>query len=162
MTWPGPPRWRPAPALSASSSLFRIITGHCASQISIGVTLLLCGKAIGTRPSMSRIEPRPPCGSTWTLNSPCSGVRPLTLKGQMLPEPAWACSPKAGQSAPNSTWLMLLVVLARALTGWGKVVLRIEPSGALTWIGRNRPSLLGIVGTSAHLKGYMLLLKVTL
>ena len=50
---------------------------------------------------------------------------------------------------------MLFVVFARALTGCGCVVLSRQPSGAITWTAANRPSLLGMLGTSVHLKGYI-------
>jgi hypothetical protein len=162
IVWPGPPRRRPAPPERGRSALRVIMTGHCDSQISTGVTALLWGKAIGTMPSRSRMAPRPPCGRTCTLKAPCSRVTPLTLNGQMLPEPAWPCSPSTGQRAPKSTWLMLLVVLARALTGWGCVVFRMLPSGASTRTGANSPSLFGTPGTRAHLKGYIVDERVVL
>jgi hypothetical protein len=73
----------------------------------------------------------------------------------MPPPLAWTFSPKIGQSAPKRTWLMLFVVLARAFTGAGNVAFRMLPSGALTWMGRKRPSLFGVSGASAHLNGYI-------
>ena len=155
MTWPTPPRWRPGPPLSAQSSLRWKSTGASVSRISHGVIVLFSGYETGTIPSSVGIPPRPPCGSMSTRYVPRSGSRPMSTSGQIPPPLAWTFSPKIGQSAPNSTWLMLFVVFARALTGAGKVALRMLPSGAVTWIGRNRPSLFGVSGASAHLNGYM-------
>ena len=75
------------------------------------------------------------------------------MNGQIEPLPACARSPSTGQTAPKITWFRLFVVFARDFTGCGNVALRIEPDGAVTWIGRNSPSLFGTSGTSAHLNG---------
>ena len=60
------------------------------------------------------------------------------------------------------TWFRLLVVFARVFTGAGKRALRIEPSGAVTEIGRKSASLFGISGTSAHLNGNIVEANVVL
>src|SRR5581483_11073762 len=118
-----------------------------------GVTTLLWGKATGGIPSSSGSAPRPPCGTMSTTKRPYPSSSPRSLKGQIEPLPACARCPTSGQIAPKITWLMLFVVFARVFTGYGNDAFRIEPGGALTCSGLNRPSLFGTSGTSAHLKG---------
>src|SRR5687767_8299123 len=71
-------------------------------------------------------------------------------------------SGRNGARAPKISGGTCLMTFARARTGAGNLQLRMQPSGTLTWIGRTRPSLLGILEVSMHLIGYTAVAQVML
>ena len=74
-------------------------------------------------------------------------------KGKIPPAAAITDWGMSSAMAPKIRGGMCLMTLARAATGAGNVQFTMEPSGAVIFTGRIRPSLLKMYGASIALMG---------
>ena len=158
MTWPKPPRVRPAPPLSGRSSLRQNTTGATFSVASTGMVRTPDGKAVPSSPSCVGRAPVPPELKVMTSKSTSGESWPLTIGPprnggfHRHDDPsavtrfgtAWCRQPiiRSGNSWP-STW--------RTATAAGRGAFRMQPAGMCMWNGARLAVLLGMPGATTHL-----------
>ena len=149
--WPQPPRNVPGPPESVMRALRSISSGNKFSRVSTGVLEILLGKLIADLPSAPADAPMPPLRKNRPANLRSFPAAPVKFRHQRGdPLAAITRSGTASPRAPKRTSGRKCPMTARAPTETGNLALRIDPSGALTFIGRKLPSLFGTSGHRRH------------
>src|SRR6516165_7841641 len=161
ITWPRPPRNRPAPPESQRYSFFHTTMGDIASLTSTGMLRTPLGNAVADRPSLPGRAPAPPAWKLITLNgiacAVCDGSPPARpgppsanrFHRHELPS-AGTLSGIAWCRQPNITSGSSWPVTWRVATGAGHLTLRMQSSGAEMRMTESEPSLLGTFGATMH------------